>query len=116
MYINDFQISVLIFGVVGALFIILSIPLIQRRVPPNAIYGVRTTKTLSNKKLWYDANHFFGKDLLTAGLIIATASIVAETFEGSVGVEYITVILLSVMILSLAFAVFRCYQKCQKAS
>ena len=38
------------------LLIAISVPLMQGRVKPNSIYGVRTTKTLSNEDFWYRSN------------------------------------------------------------
>ena len=45
-----------VIGGVGLLFIALSIPLIQERVPPNSTYGFRTAKSLSDSKIWYAIN------------------------------------------------------------
>jgi uncharacterized membrane protein len=39
-------------------------------VKPNRLYGVRTQKTLSDQALWYEANSYFGKDLLMASIAI----------------------------------------------
>jgi uncharacterized membrane protein len=64
----------LLFGGVGVLFIGLSIPLIQGRVPPNSTYGFRTAKSLSDPKIWYAINHISGRDLLVAGALISLGS------------------------------------------
>ena len=40
----------------GALLTALSIPLIQKRIPPNPWYGFRVLQTLNNPALWYPAN------------------------------------------------------------
>ena len=45
---------------VGLLFVVLSIPLIQERVPPNSIYGFRTAKSLSDPNIWYAINRISG--------------------------------------------------------
>ncbi len=37
--------------------IAISLPLIFRKVPPNYFYGVRTRKTLSDRRIWYEANY-----------------------------------------------------------
>lgn len=66
---------------VGLLFIGLSIPLIQERVPPNSIYGFRTAKSLSDPKVWYAINRLSGIDLLLAGVLITLGS-VAMLFLG----------------------------------
>ena len=49
--------------------IALSIPLVLRKIPPNVIYGVRTRKTLSDPRIWYEANYRGGKDLLLGGAV-----------------------------------------------
>jgi SdpI/YhfL family protein len=66
---------------VGLLFIALSVPLIQGRVPPNAFYGFRTAKSLSDFKIWYEINRLSGIDLLIAGALISLGS-VAMLFLG----------------------------------
>ena len=66
----------LLFGCVGLLFIALSIPLIQERVPPNSTYGFRTAKSLSDSKIWYAINRTSGRDLLIAGTLISLGSVV----------------------------------------
>lgn len=71
----------LLFAGVGLLFIALSIPLIQERVPPNSTYGFRTKKTLSDPKIWYAINRISGLDLLIAGALITLGS-VAMAFLG----------------------------------
>ena len=43
-----------------------SIPLILKIVPPNGLYGFRTPRTLSDRDLWFRANHFAGWALLIA--------------------------------------------------
>jgi uncharacterized membrane protein len=64
------------FAAVGLLFIALSIPLIQGRVPPNSAYGFRTAKSLSDPKNWYAINRISGIDLLIAGVLITIGSVV----------------------------------------
>lgn len=49
-------------------FIGISIPLIQKRVPPNRWYGFRTSKTLRSAEIWYPANAYGAKLLLAASL------------------------------------------------
>ena len=58
------------------LFMIISIPLILRVVPPNGIYGFRTASTQSNSAIWYPANAFMGWALLVAAAISATVLLI----------------------------------------
>jgi hypothetical protein len=45
----------------NAIFVMIAIPLILRKVPRNIIYGFRTRATLSGDFIWYEANAYFGK-------------------------------------------------------
>ena len=55
----------------GLVFIGVSIPLIQKRIPPNRFYGLRIPATFADETVWYEANARAGKDLLRLGLLIA---------------------------------------------
>jgi uncharacterized membrane protein len=48
-----------------------SIPLIMRIVPPNGMYGFRTSRTMADESLWYRANFFGGWALFAAALVSA---------------------------------------------
>jgi uncharacterized membrane protein len=49
--------------------IAVSVPLILRKIPPNLLYGFRTPKTLSNSRVWYEANAKGGKNLVVASVV-----------------------------------------------
>ena len=53
------------------LFMIISIPLVLRVVPPNSVYGFRTASTQSNPAVWCPANAFMGWALIVAAAISA---------------------------------------------
>ncbi len=53
------------------IFIMISIPLILRKVPRNVIYGFRTPTTLKNDFIWYEANACFGRLFLIGSLLSA---------------------------------------------
>jgi hypothetical protein len=55
----------------NAVFIIIAIPLILRRVPRNVVYGVRTRATLENDFIWYEANAYFGKLFFISSFVSA---------------------------------------------
>ncbi len=56
------------FAAVGALMVGLSIPLVRRRVKPNPWYGFRTPKSMSNERIWYEANAYAGRLAVRLGL------------------------------------------------
>jgi hypothetical protein len=62
------------FVVMGLLLAGISLPLIQKRIPPNPWYGFRVRKTLSSPEIWYPANVYMAKYLLGWGITIAIVS------------------------------------------
>ena len=50
------------------LMILVSVPMVMRRLPPNAFYGFRTPKTLSSPQIWYEANRRAGVNLIVAAI------------------------------------------------
>ena len=60
---------------IGALMVILAIPMILQRIKPNFWYGIRTRKTLSDEKIWNPANQYAGKALLLAGIVMVGSSL-----------------------------------------
>lgn len=57
-----------LFVAVGLLFCALAIPLMQRRVPPNGLYGLRVRATFADETVWYEANARSGRDFFVFGL------------------------------------------------
>ncbi len=60
---------ILIGVVVPLVVLVLSIPMILGKVPPNGAYGFRTPKTLSSDEVWYPANRAAGWFMLAASVI-----------------------------------------------
>ena len=56
------------FFVPAVLIGLLALPLILG-IPPNPLYGVRTRRTLAERRLWYRANRFGGWCLLAATIV-----------------------------------------------
>jgi uncharacterized membrane protein len=54
----------------AALLVGLSIPLVQGKVPPNSTYGFRTSKTLADPSIWYEANRFAGRVSITVSIVM----------------------------------------------
>jgi hypothetical protein len=64
----------------SALIAVISVPLILQLVPPNGIYGFRTSLTRSTPEIWYSANAFMGWALLIAsGISMALLLKLPET-------------------------------------
>jgi parallel beta-helix repeat protein len=52
----------------GLLLVVLSIPMVLRRVPPNRWYGFRVQATLEDEDIWYSANAYAGKGIFWVGV------------------------------------------------
>jgi hypothetical protein len=62
---------------IGALVVILAIPLLLKKVRPNRYYGLVSVLRQESQTRWYAANRFLGASLLIAGLVtIAGTAIV----------------------------------------
>jgi len=66
----------------GLLLIALSVPLIRRKVRPNAWYGFRVPQTWSDPDTWYAANAYAGKYLFGVGVISGLAAVGFYRFPG----------------------------------
>ncbi len=60
----------------GLLTAALAVPLMRRKVGPNALYGFRVRRTLDDPRVWYDANAFAGRCLFRSGIGSALACLV----------------------------------------
>lgn len=58
----------------GLLFIILGLPLWLKKVPPNGLYGYRTSFTLSDERVWYLVNQRCGRNFFFGGIVILAAT------------------------------------------
>ncbi len=86
---------------VSILMMLLSIPMIQKRIKPNRWYGFRTRKTLSSPDIWYPANAYAGKILLVQSAVIFVAAlllyVVPNMSEDGYTLSFSLVLLCSLM-------------------
>lgn len=54
--------------IVGILIILVSLPLVFRKIPMNPVYGVRFKKSFESKENWYKINAYGGKQLMVWSL------------------------------------------------
>ena len=76
------KVLLLIFLASGGVLIGLSIPLIQRKVPPNRLYGFRVRRTLEDPNVWYPVNVYSGWRMLWLGTAIMFAAVVLYFVPG----------------------------------
>lgn len=68
--------------VIDLVFVVLSIPLILRKVPRNIVYGFRTRAALADDFVWYETNAYFGRGLAVSSLISAVAVLMLHELNG----------------------------------
>ena len=69
------QVSGVLFALIGAMNVVIGVPLAKRRVGPNRWYGFRTRKTFSDPAIWYEANRILGIDLIVAGATLLAGDV-----------------------------------------
>ena len=94
-------IIIIAFLFTGLLEIVISIPLIFEKIPPNYFYGFRVRKTLSNKEIWYKVNKYLGKDFLAAGIILTLGALLLLIFRIEIFTALITGLVLVLFPLSI---------------
>jgi len=88
----------------GLILILLALPLILRRVPPNPVYGFRIQWTRDDPDLWYSFNAHIGKRLAFVGACSLIGSIVLVFVPGITLLAYIIVCLV-IFLVSLGIGV-----------
>lgn len=66
--------TAIVFGILniacGLLFILLALPLVQKKVPPNGLYGFRISKALDSEANWYAVNAYGGRQLINWSVLL----------------------------------------------
>jgi len=73
---------------IGALFVVLAVPLVRCLVGPNLGYGFRVPQTLNDRGVWYEANAYAGRGLLWLGVALMSVAIVLYWVPGVSPSEY----------------------------
>jgi uncharacterized membrane protein len=55
---------------VSVLLMVLGVPMMLRRIPPNPYYGLRVPATFADRWVWYEANARSGRDVTLLGVIL----------------------------------------------
>ena len=55
---------------IGAISVVVSVPLILRWIPMNRWYGIRTRKAFASEENWYEINAYGGKAFFLFGVFL----------------------------------------------
>ncbi|MBW8883920.1 MAG: SdpI family protein [Planctomycetia bacterium] len=73
---------IVVFAFAAVVVCALAVPLMLRKVKPNALYGLRCPATFADEWVWYEANARSGRELFALGfceLILALAPMIDPT-------------------------------------
>lgn len=88
----------LLFILTGLLFVILAVPMILGKVPPNQWFGFRVQKALEDPDVWYPANAYAGKLLLVLGLIIMGTALILPRLLPDLSADNLAWVMVGVML------------------
>jgi uncharacterized membrane protein len=106
---DNFLLINLLFIFTGVVFIVLAIPLILAKIPPNQWYGFRTPKTLSEPHIWYAANRIMGYDLVAVGVAVCVSAISVLLTGRSITIGQASWINIGVLLSALFLAVIHSF-------
>src|SRR5262245_37959188 len=64
--------------IAGIALVAAGVPLVRGWIPPNRWAGFRVPKTLSDDRIWYEANRVAGRDLIIAGAFVMIVAVGAS--------------------------------------
>jgi uncharacterized membrane protein len=68
--------------IIGIVLMVIALPMIANKIPPNPFYGFRVRKTLENPEIWYKVNEYSGWRFFIAGAVITLASMALSLLPG----------------------------------
>jgi len=77
---------------IGLFGLVTSILLVNDKISPNGVVGVRTSQTLANKDVWYKANRYFGKDFLIVSIVWLVVSVALYMYREKLELPIVLVI------------------------
>ncbi len=91
--------------ILNGVTILVALPFIRNKVPPNRSIGIRTPKTMADKEIWYAANRFAGIMLALAGCVSIAGLAVIRIFPGLTAAGSYSTANLLVFVVPLACAI-----------
>ena len=92
------MITMIMLDVIPVTLVILSVPLLLNRVPPNEFYGYRTARVMNSPELWYRVNRFLGAVTLVAGIVSGILTVVVVARDPQLAGKYAPPIQIAVLL------------------
>ena len=104
---EDYLFIIYIFILVGALEIIMGLPLMYSKIKPNWLYGFRTPKTVKNEEVWYKVNERTGRDFIISGIIVILVALSFMVFDFDLDIGTVTIIQAFILTILVLIVLFR---------
>ncbi len=88
----------------GLLLILMALPLLLKKVPPNEWYGLRVPATLQNQQVWYAANTWMAKRMIVVGVVIILGGVMVTRLPLNLalqGILWSAVVLIGVLVFAI---------------
>jgi SdpI/YhfL family protein len=103
-------IGVVVPGAIGVVFVLLGVPLAQRRIGRNTWYGYRLRTTLRDDDVWYPVNERGGRHLVVLGSSQIVVALIGLFFTGNDDTQRDLLYLgLAITVAGLAYSTWTCY-------
>ena len=83
---------------VGLVTLLISLPLIYRKVPMNAFYGIRIRASFQSEQRWYDINAQGGKLFAKWSMLIIVAGVIGFFVPIDIFLFYVPVAVVAVLL------------------
>lgn len=108
------MITLLLLYVIGSvLLMVLAVPMIRGKIPPNGLYGFRVPATIEHPELWYPVNRYAGKCLFWTGAISTFGAIILYFVPG-LSVDGYALACLGVFVLAFGITIILCFRYLSK--
>ena len=104
---DDAFIIIISFIFVGAILILLGIPLLLGKIKPNWLYGFRLPSIVRNEDIWYKINKQVGRDLIIAGVVIIIGMFILLILKSYFTINQLIIISLLLVNIPLIIAIIR---------
>lgn len=71
-----------LFVFLGLVLIAIAVPLLQRKIGRNPLYGLRIPLTMRDDRIWYEANAYLGRWLVGNGVVAILIALVGLLIPG----------------------------------
>ena len=93
----------------GLLLILVSLPLLWGKIPPNPIYGFRVRATLEDSAIWYPANKFAAKRLVWTGAVVVGSALSLYSIPG-LSLDWYALGCLAAFVIAMTFALIQSFR------